>query len=101
MLRVPPFVVTPTSSVPVEAARRADSMIWAVTASELFGLMTRSFTRSLGEGEQGGLPLASDRPHSSSRHDLPAVGMERLPAEVAALVGGEKDERAHQVLGHP
>src|SRR5262249_39058702 len=42
MLRVPPLVVTPISSVPGPAARRADSM--TVPVSELFGLPTRIFT---------------------------------------------------------
>src|SRR6266536_1755872 len=44
MFRVPPFVVTGTSSVPGAAARRADSMIAPVTVSELFGLTTMIFT---------------------------------------------------------
>jgi hypothetical protein len=44
MLRVPPFVVTGTSSVPGDAARCADCMIAPVTVSELFGLTTSSFT---------------------------------------------------------
>src|SRR5256885_12188444 len=44
MLRVPPFVVTATSSVPAAAARRADSMMAPVTVSELFGLITMIFT---------------------------------------------------------
>jgi hypothetical protein len=43
-LRVPPFVVTAMSSVPGDAARRAESMIDPVTVSELFGLITISFT---------------------------------------------------------
>src|ERR671931_7823 len=44
MLRVPPLVVTATSSVPGDAPRRADAMMAAVTVSELLGLTTRSFT---------------------------------------------------------
>src|SRR5262245_47326894 len=44
MLRVPPLVVTATSSVPADAARRAESMMAPVTVSELFGLITISFT---------------------------------------------------------
>src|SRR5437870_3065473 len=43
MFRVPPLVVTPTSSVPGEAPRRADSMMAPVTVSELLGLTIISF----------------------------------------------------------
>src|SRR2546426_7902595 len=43
MFRVPPLVVTGTSSVPGEAPRRADSMIAPVTVSELWGLTIISF----------------------------------------------------------
>src|SRR5262245_14559724 len=44
MLRVPPLVVTATSSVPGAAARCADSMMAPVTVGELFGLITMIFT---------------------------------------------------------
>ena len=47
MFRVPPLVVTATSSVAGDAARRADCMIAPVTVSELLGLMTRIFTRPI------------------------------------------------------
>src|SRR5712692_704411 len=46
MLRVPPLVVTATSSVPGDAPRCADSMMAPVTVSELFGLITMILTAS-------------------------------------------------------
>src|SRR5262245_36955770 len=59
MLRVPPFVVTPINSTPRLAPRRADCMMAPVTASELFGLMTRSFTAS-GESEEAERVVAEE-----------------------------------------
>src|SRR5215472_5398603 len=78
MLRVPPLVVTATRSVPGDAARRAESMMAPVTVSELFGLITMSFTASIVAQCPG------TTPRERSRHPVPGSG----PVDRAAPGGG-------------
>src|SRR5881628_2479366 len=116
MLRVPPLVVMPISSVPAAAARRADSMIWAVTASELFGLTTRSFivrdySKSACSVHHGHdldldelLRLAQLQHRDVRRRGLVVVRAEvRVDdggglADVAHARAGAQDEDVHDVL---
>src|SRR5713101_232813 len=73
MFRVPPLVVTATSSVPAAAARRADSMMAPVTVSALFGLITMIFTAPL--------PPSAHSVHSRRRPIMTVLVLQHVPYE--------------------
>src|SRR5262249_4205273 len=85
MLRLPPFVVMPTSAVPAGATRLADSMMAPVTVSELFGLITMSFTAPIvgGRGAKRQHPVASAKapPVIRPRAVLESSHPEQRPGE--------------------
>src|SRR5256885_10677554 len=107
MLRVPPFVVTATSSVPAAAARRADSMMAPVTVSELFGLITMIFTAPIVPLPPSNLswqPSRHNGVHVAEiwRYPVKSMAGERLPwADVTPRgVWGDRIVQGRDRRGH-